>query len=226
MCCGSVLGPYRDKVSLACKSGKKTAKDLDAELEESLRALRTDHFDVYQLHCCDDGFDAVFGPGGAMEALVRARRDGKVRFIGFSSHRERSALYLMSRFDFDTVMQPVNWANNLLTGKSDLALKLAAQKGMGLIAIKALAHRPLRENEPGYFPNCWYMPIAENERLAELALRFTLSRAQVAVSPGAFPMLELMLRLAEKPGILAAPCYEEIEYLKGEAAQVKALFAD
>ena len=139
---GPALKPYRNQVSLACKSDRKTAAELNAELEESLRALHTDHFDVYQLHCCDDDFDTVFGPGGAMEAVTAARAAGKVRFIGFSSHRERSALYMMSQFDFDTIMQPVNWANNLLIGKSDLALKLAAQRNMGLIAIKALAHAP------------------------------------------------------------------------------------
>lgn len=223
---GPALAPYRNKVTLACKSGKSTAKELNAELEESLRALKTDHFDVYQLHAFDEGFDALFGPGGAMEALVRAREAGKIRFLGFSSHRERSALYLMSQFDFDTVMQPMNWANNLLTGKSDLAFALARQKGMGVVAIKALARRRLFEGEPQRFPNCWYMPIADDERLAGLALRFTLSRADVAVSPGEAQMLELMLKLLEKPGALDAPGEEELAYLKAEAEKAAAIFAD
>jgi aryl-alcohol dehydrogenase-like predicted oxidoreductase len=223
---GPALAPHRVNVALACKSDQKSAAGVTAELEESLKALRTDHFDLYQLHACDDEFDAVFGPNGAMEAVLKAKKEGKVRFIGFSAHRERSALYLMSQFDFDTVMQPVNWANNILIGKSDLSLKLAAQKGMGLLGLKTLAHRSLFEGEPKYFPNCWYMPIVGNERLAELAMKFTLSRVHVAVSPGSVEMFELMLKLIEKPGILEAPNAEEMDYLKAEAAKVSAIFPD
>jgi aryl-alcohol dehydrogenase-like predicted oxidoreductase len=223
---GPALSPYRNRVSLACKSGEKTAEGVTREIEESLRALKTDHFDVYQLHCCDDALDTVLGPGGALEAIVKARQAGKVRFIGFSSHRERSALYLMSQFDFDTIMQPVNWANNILTGKSDFALALARQKGMGLIAIKALALRALADGEPKRFPNCWYMPITDDEQFAQLALKFTLSRAQVAVSPGEAKMLELMLNLIEKPGTLDAPNDEELSFLKAEAEKAGAIFKD
>jgi aryl-alcohol dehydrogenase-like predicted oxidoreductase len=223
---GPALVPYRNRVSLACKSGQKTAACLTAELEESLKVLKTDHFDVYQLHGCDEEFDTVFGPGGAVEAIVKAREAGKVRFIGFSSHRERSALYMMSQFDFDTVMQPVNWANWLTNGKGDLALALAEQKNMGRIAIKALAYRAFAEGEPRFFPNCWYLPITGNEYLAELALKFTLSRAQVAISPGASEMLELMLKLIEKPGIYEPPTEKEMAYLKAEAAKVGAIFKD
>lgn len=223
---GPALAPWRKQVALACKCEKKTAAEVTAAMEESLKALKTDYFDVYQLHCCDDEFDTVFGPGGAMEAIVKARAAGKVRNIGFSSHRERSALYLMSQFDFDTIMQPVNWSNNLAIGKSDLAMKLAAQRNMGLIAIKALALRPLADGEPHRFPNCWYMPIADDERLAELALKFSLSRAQMAVSPGSKEMLELMLKFIDRPGFLDAPTAEEMETLKAEAAKVAAIFKD
>lgn len=223
---GPALAPHRDLVTLACKSGQKTAQGLAEELEESLRALKTDRFDLYQLHACDDEFDTVFGPGGAMEALVKAKREGKVRFIGFSAHRERSALYLMSQFDYDTVMQPVNWANNILIGKSDLSLKLASQKGMGLLGLKTLAHRPLADGEARRFPNCWYMPIVGDERLSELAMKFTLSRVHVAVSPGAVELFELMLKLIEKPGIGEAPTAEEMVYLKAEAEKVGTIFPD
>lgn len=223
---GPALAPFRKNIFLACKSCEKTAEGITREMEESLKALKTDHFDLYQLHACDDGFDTVFGPGGAMEAVLKAKREGRVRFVGFSAHRERSALYLMSQFDFDTCMQPVNWANNILTGKSDLSLKLAAQKGMGLLGLKALAHRSLRDGEPKRFPNCWYLPIVDNPRLAELAMRFALSRVHVAVSPGSQEMFGLMLNLIDKPGILEAPDAPAMEYLKDEAEKAGAIFPD
>lgn len=223
---GPALAPYRNNITLTCKSHEKTAERVNAELEESLRACQTDHFDLYQLHACDEQLDTVLGPGGALEAIVKAKEQGKVRNIGFSCHRERSALYLMTQFNFDTFMHPINWSNNIHNGKGDLALKLAAQQNLGILGLKALALRPLGPGEPKRFPNCWYMPIAENEALAELALRFTLARVHVAVSPGSQEMLELMLRLIDKPGMGQALTAEQMKTLEAEAAPLQPLFPD
>jgi predicted aldo/keto reductase-like oxidoreductase len=223
---GPALAPFRKDVTLTCKSHEKTAERVTAELEESLRGCQTDHFDLYQLHACDEQLDTVLGPGGALEAIVKAKEQGKVLRIGFSCHRERSALYLMSQFSFDTFMHPINWSNNIHNGKGDLALKVAAQQNMGILGLKALALRPLGPGEPKRFPNCWYMPITENEALAELALRFTLSRVHVAVSPGSEEMLALMLRLIDKPGMGEPLTAEQMQVLEREAAPLQPLFPD
>ena len=71
-----------------------------AELDRSLQRLRTDHFDLYQLHAVTqlEDVETIFGPAGAMEAFEKARKDGKVRFLRFSAHSVEAALALMDRF--------------------------------------------------------------------------------------------------------------------------------
>ena len=93
-------------------SRERTAEGAQAEMEESLRLLKTDHFDLYQLHSLqsvEDDVNAVFAPGGAMETIVRARDEGKIRYIGFSAHTEEAALAAMEQFDFDSVLFPINY---------------------------------------------------------------------------------------------------------------------
>lgn len=219
---GPALKPYRDRVSLACKSGKRTGKELRAELEESLRALHTDHFDVYQLHGIDDEgeIDTALAPGGALEEVLKARDQGLVRFVGFSCHHERAALRLMEAFDFDTVLFPINWAYYLEGGAGEAVLRRAAERDMGRLAIKGLAQREWREGEDrSHAPKCWYRPIDENTRLAELALLFTLSRdVHVAISPGQSHMLREGLRvLAKYPELSFTPEMEaELRELAGQ----------
>ena len=100
---GPALEPYRKDVFLACKTNKRDARTAQAELEESLRLLRTDHFDLYQLHAMSSGEDLEIatGSGGALEVLVRARDAGKIRHLGFSAHSAEVAIELMNRFEFD-----------------------------------------------------------------------------------------------------------------------------
>ncbi len=78
---GPALAPYRDDVFLACKTGRRDAAGAREELERSLQRLKTDHFDLYQLHALtsDEDIAQAFGPGGAMETFVNAREEGKVR---------------------------------------------------------------------------------------------------------------------------------------------------
>ncbi len=183
---GPALEPYRRSVFLACKTGKRGKDGAWAELQQSLARLRTDHLDLYQLHAVAtmDDVEQVTGPGGALEALVEARARGLVRHLGFSAHSEEAALALMDRFDFDTVLFPLNWVAWCQGGFGPRLLARAEAKGMGRLAIKALAKRPWREGEARIWPNCWYAPVDSREE-AELALRFTLSRpVTAAVSPG------------------------------------------
>lgn len=182
---GPALEPYRRSAFLACKTGKRKRDEAWAELQQSLEHLRTDHLDLYQLHAVAsmDDVEQITGPGGALEALVQARAQGLVRFLGFSAHSEEAALALLDRFDFDTVLFPLNWVIWHQGGFGPRLLAKAEAKGVARLAIKALARRPWHEGEARTWPKCWYAP-AESPEEAEFALRFTLSRpVTAAVAP-------------------------------------------
>jgi aryl-alcohol dehydrogenase-like predicted oxidoreductase len=93
---GPALEPYRDRVFLACKTQKRTRDEAAQELRESLQRMRTDHFDLYQLHAMTtrEDLETATGPGGALEAFVAAREQGLIRHIGFSAHNVDVALAL------------------------------------------------------------------------------------------------------------------------------------
>ncbi len=105
---GPALAPHRGKVFLACKTGKRTAAEAEAELHRSLELLRTDHVDLYQHHAVTtvEEVETIMGPGGAMETFVKAREKGLVRFLGFSAHGEAAALALMDRFPSTACSSP------------------------------------------------------------------------------------------------------------------------
>ena len=108
---GPALAPYRKSVFLACKTEGRTKEESRKQLEESLRLLKTDHLDLYQFHALTKmkELDQVLGPGGAMETMEAAKKEGKIRFIGFSVHSQETALAALDRYNFDTILFPVNW---------------------------------------------------------------------------------------------------------------------
>lgn len=182
---GPALEPYRQSVFLACKTGKRTAEGASKELHESLQRLRTDYFDLYQLHAVKtlEEVDQIMGPDGAMEAFVEAREQGLVRYLGFSAHSEEAALALLDRFDFDTILFPFNWVCWHQGDFGPRILEKAQEEDAGVLALKALAKRKLGEDEERPWPKCWYAPVDDFEE-ASLGLRFTLSKPiTAAVSP-------------------------------------------
>ena len=158
---GPALEPYRDSVFLACKTLARTKDKAWEDLRESLRQLRTDRFDLYQLHGVDklEDVDRVNAPGGALEMLIEAREQGLVRYLGFSSHCEQAALKLMDRFNFDAVMHPVNWVCWHQGNLGPAVVEKANAKQMGILGLKALAKRKSKEGEPKAWPRCWYTPV-------------------------------------------------------------------
>ncbi len=183
---GPALEPYRKDVFLACKTGKRAAGEAQAELEASLKRMRTDHFDLYQLHAVktDEDVETILGPGGALETFVKAREKGLVRYLGFSAHSEEAALALMEAFDFDTILAPFNWVTWLEGGFGLRMLAEAHRRDMGILALKALAKRAWAEGEERRWSKCWYSPV-DTYQEARLAVRFTLSQPiTAAVSPG------------------------------------------
>lgn len=182
---GPALEPYRDSVFLACKTGKRDREGAAQELRRSLELLRTDHFDLYQFHGVTtlEDVERIFAPGGAMELFQEAREMGVARLIGFSAHSEEAAVAMMDRFDFDSILFPFNWVCWHQGGFGPTTLQKAQEKGVGVLALKALAKRQWEEGEERTWPKCWYAP-ADTPEEAALGLRFTLSRPiTAAVSP-------------------------------------------
>jgi predicted aldo/keto reductase-like oxidoreductase len=201
---GEALRPYRSKVFLAEKTMCRDSKGAREELERTLQRFHTDHVDLYQFHAVSsmEDVDKILAPAGAAETFLAARKEGKVRHLGFSAHNAPAALRLMDALELDSVLFPVNvnaWENG---GFGPQILAKAKSKGMARMALKALAFGKwpanLKESDRKY-PKCWYQPIDDRE-MARLALRFTLNQEiTAAVPPGDERIFDLALELASAP---------------------------
>jgi predicted aldo/keto reductase-like oxidoreductase len=222
---GPALEPYRKDVFLSNKTGQRTKDEARKELEQSLKHLRTDHFDLYQLHAVTslEDVDTIFNPGGAMETFLEAKAEGKIRYIGFSAHSVEAAMALMDGFDFDTIMFPFNIASWHAGNFGPQVLETAQSKGMGIIALKAMAKGKWasRANRSRY-PKAWYEPLtAEDEAL--MGLRFTLSHSiTTAIPPGEAELFELALSLRNE---ITPLNQSEAEAIKQEAMNWNPLFS-
>jgi predicted aldo/keto reductase-like oxidoreductase len=195
---GPALESFRKDVFLSCKTNKRTSEEAETELEQSLKHLRTDHFDLYQLHAVTrmDEVDRVFSTGGAMETLIKAREDGRVKYLGFSAHSVEAAMELMRRFDFDTIMFPFNYATWHKGNFGPQVFQTAQEKGMGILALKAMAERRWGKDEERTIKKIWYKPLSEPED-ALMGLRFTLSHPVTsAIPPGNGDLFSLGMKLA------------------------------
>jgi predicted aldo/keto reductase-like oxidoreductase len=183
---GPALESYRKNCFLACKSHERSAGGAQKNLEDSLRKLRTDYFDLYQLHALSsvDEVEQVFGPNGAMETFVKAKKDGKVKHLGFSAHSVDAALLAMNNYDFDSVLFPINFACWHAGDFGPQVFAEAEKRGMGILALKSMALTRLKDGEQKLYKNVWYRPILE-EDIMKMALKFTLSKnVTAAIPPG------------------------------------------
>jgi len=158
----------------------------EKQLNESLSIFNTDHFDLYQLHALSsvDEVEKVFAPGGAMEVFVKARQQGKVKYLGFSAHSVDAAMLAMQKFNFDTILFPINFNCWQQGDFGPQVYDMARSKGMGILALKAMALTLLKEGEAKLYKNVWYRPV-QDDQLVKLALRYTLSKEiTAAVPPG------------------------------------------
>ena len=132
---GAAFEGMRDKIYIATKTAAKTGDDLRKDLETSLKELRTDYIDLYQLHMVD----RVYQPGdgtGVYEALLEARDAGKIRHIGVTAHKIGVAFDCVESGLYETMQFPFSY----LSGDKELELaRLCAEKNMGFIAMKGLA---------------------------------------------------------------------------------------
>ena len=219
---GPALEPYRKNVFLACKTAERDKEASAKELETSLKLLRTDHVDLYQLHGLSsvEEVEKAFGPGGAMETFLEAKKAGKTRFLGFSAHSAEAAAEALTRFNFDSVLFPLNfvcWYH----GFGPMTLQLAKSKGAARLALKAMAHSNWPEEGKRKWGKCWYQPF-DDWGSVELALRFALSQdITAAIPPGEPELFKMAVGVAKKFHPLSI---EELDQLRETAKTVKPIF--
>jgi len=221
---GPALEPYRKGIFLACKTQKRTKDEARKELDQSLKNLRTDHFDLYQFHAVTTlkDVETIHGPGGAMETFLEARKEGKIRFIGFSAHSVEAAMAMMDRFDFDTLLFPVNFATWHAGNFGPQVLARAQEKKMGILALKAMAKGPWPQGaDRKKYPKCWYEPFTTPEDI-RMGFRFTLSHpVTAAVTSGDENLYRIAMDLYDKIDPLKK---KEIEMIKQKGLAQNPLF--
>ena len=222
---GPALAPYRDDVFLACKTGRRDAQGAREELENSLRLMQTDHFDLYQLHAITSAEDVqqAFGPGGVMETFIKARAEGKVKHLGFSAHSVHAALSAMDQFAFDSLLFPFNYVTYEQAGFGPQVMEAAQQKNVARLALKGMARGPWRDGDPhkSEYPKAWYEPLADRAE-AEMALRYTLSLpVTAAIPPGDIRLFRMALDIADAFTPLSAT---ELAAIRVQAAADQPLF--
>lgn len=135
---GIAFRGMRDKVVIATKTLRRDGAEATEQLENSLRMLRTDYIDLFQLHqvAREEEFQAVTAPGGALEAVIKAKEAGKLRHIGVTSHSLQMAVKLVRTGLFSTIQFPFNFIE---TDAASELFPLARELGVGILVMKPFA---------------------------------------------------------------------------------------
>ena len=167
---GDAIKGQRSKCMIATKTVARTAEGVERDLKKSLTLLGTSNVELYQLHnvMSDETLKEVMKPGGALDAFKKARREGKIQFIGITSHRPSVLIQAIKTGEFDTIMVPLNYVER--TPLQEL-IPLANKTGTGSIIMKPLGG--------GAFTN------------AEEALKFVLNQPVSTVIPGVCSIKEV-----------------------------------
>ncbi len=173
-------GIDRSRIFLACKTKKRDKDGARNELERSLIRLKTDYFDLYQMHAIRTPQEVkqALGPGGAIETFLKAKEEGKVRYFGFSAHTTKGAIEAMKGFRFDTVMFPINFVEFFKLDFGKAVIELADKQGAAVLAIKPMSKGPWPEGANR--TRKWWYKSTETQEQTDLAMRFTLSQKCVA----------------------------------------------
>ncbi|MHB8466844.1 MAG: aldo/keto reductase [Acidimicrobiales bacterium] len=200
------LASRRDDYFLATKTGDRSGDGARASLERSLTRLGVDHVDLIQLHNLvePDEWDAAHAPGGAVDAMARARDEGLARHIGITGHGLRiAAMHARSleRFDFDSVLVPYNfslYSHPAYRHDLDALLDICAARGVAVQTIKSVARRRWADGEgPRY---SWYRPLDDEAALGR-AVRYVLGRPGVFLNTSSdATLLRPTLAAAAAPG--------------------------
>ncbi|MEX2261719.1 MAG: aldo/keto reductase [Bryobacteraceae bacterium] len=144
---GAVLPQFRKNVFITTKSSKRTRAEAEAELHLSLKRLKTDYLDLWQIHSVTEMSDVerIFAPGGAIEAFEAAKKAGKCRFMGFTGHHDPHVhLAMLKAYDkYDTILMPLHAADPAYLSFEKLVLPVAVERGMGIQGMKNFANAKL-----------------------------------------------------------------------------------
>ena len=141
---GMILKDRRKEVFLATKAESRTYDGAMKEFEESLKRLKTDHLDLYQIHLVQSTADleAIGAAGGVLKAMRKLKEEKATRFIGFTGHLSAEAMAEAARrHDFDTMLIALNHYRERKGDMEKLAVPTAADKKMGIMLIKAIRPR-------------------------------------------------------------------------------------
>ena len=146
---------YRQKVFLMTKFDGRVKKEAMKQIDESLKRLKTDHLDLLQIHeviRLEDP-DRTFAEGGAIEALIEAKKSGKTRFVGFTGHKDPTVHMRMlekaaeHNFHFDTVQMPLNVMDAHFRSFAKIVLPVLVQKGIGVLGMKSMGDSYILESK-------------------------------------------------------------------------------
>lgn len=223
-----VLGPWlesrRGQFFLGCKTLERTRDAALADLQNSLRLLRTDHVDLYQFHSIGSmaDLDRIFAPGGAFEAFQQAREEGLTRFLGITGHgmdAPRVHREALERYDFDTVMFPINprlYADAAYRQAAEDLLAVCRARDVGVQIIKSIAREPWGERDKAY--NSWYVPDDAADEIAS-GVRFALSQPGVTGLASAADVSLLPLIFQAADGFAPMSADEQEALIAGRAAR-------
>ena len=193
---GYGLEGLRDKFVLATKSMSRTKEAMASDIETSLRNLRTDYIDLYQVHNPNmDQLEQVTGKGGALEALMEAKDAGKIGHIGITAH---STAVFEKALELDWV-ETVMFPYNIVESQGEELIRRCAEKKIGFIAMKPLAGGAIEDSS--------------------LALRYVCSNPDMTVViPGMAEISELETNIAacENTAPLSEEEQERIENVRGQ----------
>lgn len=226
------IGPWmpreRECFFLGCKTMERTKQGAWDEMQRSLKCLQTDHFDLYQLHAITsmEELDACTMKGGALEALVEARRQGLTRHIGITGHGVNAArifLEALNRFEFDSILFPLNFvqmSNPEFHKATEELINTCQAKDVGTMIIKTVTKGPWGEKEKT--ATTWYEPFNQQGEIQK-AVNFALSYAVTGLcTAGDTHILPMVLKACEN---FTALRHDEIEEMIQSGKQFEPLFS-
>ncbi|QIK71622.1 aldo/keto reductase [Propioniciclava coleopterorum] len=226
------LGPWmrthRDEFFLATKTGERTFQPAYDEIRRSLERLQTDQVDLLQLHNLSDPdeWEVAMAPGGALEAAVRARDEGLVRFIGVTGHGTLvPSMHLRSleAFDFASVLLPYNhpmMRNEAYAADFEALAAVCEERDIAVQTIKSITRAPWGDQERN--TTTWYRPL-EDQAAIDTAVWWVLGRPGVFLNSASDPeLLARQLDAAER--FVGRPSEEEMDALEAAWA-MEPLFA-
>jgi aryl-alcohol dehydrogenase-like predicted oxidoreductase len=198
------LRQHRDEFFLATKTGERTADEAYEQLQRSLDRLGVDRVDLWQLHNLVDPieWDIALSSGGAIEAAVRAREEGLVRFVGVTGHGIQIAAThrrSLERYEFESVLLPYNWVtmqNPYYAENFDALQETCAERGVAVQTIKSTARRPWSGR--AHTATTWYEPHQDQDAI-DLSVWWALGREGThVISPGDVDLLPKVLDAASR----------------------------